>query len=143
MKSLHSKFGVDCVQDLNESKLSLGMIKPKIVGHRFEQRASYDPSVQTTLDSVQQFLTINNYKEQPRITYRCSECKSKNPHDQQLLEWGAYEWMRNNPYEKEKVWENLRLDDPEWAKTFLVGNQTVHRNAFMIISVFRHKIAAN
>ncbi|MGI0012689.1 MAG: hypothetical protein ACREBU_04485 [Nitrososphaera sp.] len=140
LETLHSKYGVSCVQDLNEQKLSLGVIKPEIQGYRFEERPRYDPSVQMTLDSVQQFLTINNYAEQPRITYRCGAgCKSKKPHDQQLIEWGAYEWMRNSPNEKHKLWENLRLNDPEWDISFLVGNQSLYRTAFMIISVFRFK----
>jgi hypothetical protein len=117
------------------------MIKPVIHGFRFEDRGKkYDPSVQTTLDSIQQFLTIKNYKEQPRITYRCGEgCKARDAHDQQLLEWGAYEWMRNSPDNKDQLWENLRLNDPECDISFLVGNQSLHRNAIMIISVFRFK----
>lgn len=87
VSKLHEEFGVGCIQDLNEKKLSLGMIKPKVLGYRFEERIKYDPSVQIMLDSVQRFLTINNYKEQPRIEYRCSNCNAKNPHDQQLIEW--------------------------------------------------------
>jgi hypothetical protein len=54
LQSLHARFGISCVQDLNERKLSLGMIKPVIHGFRFEDRGKkYDPSVQTTLDSIQ------------------------------------------------------------------------------------------
>ena len=115
LQSLHERFGVGCVQELNERRLSIGMIRPVIQGFRFEDRGEkYDASVQTTLDSIQQFLTIKNYKEQPRITYRCGEeCKARNAHDQQLLEWGAYEWMRNHSDNKDQLWENLMLNDSE------------------------------
>jgi hypothetical protein len=139
LEDLHERFGVNCVKDLNDQRLSLGMIKPTIHGYRFEERVKYDPTVQTTLDSVQQFLTIHNYKEQPRIRYRCGTgCKSKEPHDQQLIEWGAYELMRKE--KKEKLWDSLRLNDPAYDISFLVGNQSLYRNSFMIISVFRFKM---
>jgi hypothetical protein len=137
--NLNTRFGVRCVKELNDQRLSLGMIRPTIHGYRFEERKDYDPTVQKTLDSVQQFLTIHNYKEQPRITYRCGAgCQSREPHDQQLIEWGAYELMRKE--DKEKLWDALRITDPAYDIGFLVGNQSLYRNSFMIISVFRFKM---
>ena len=57
--------------------------------------------------------------------------------DQQVLEWGVYEWLRKNPDKKDQVWENLRLNSDKHVIYLLVGNQFLHRNSFMIISVLR------
>lgn len=136
---LNSPYGYSCVEELNEQKKSLGLIKPEILSCQFENREKYDDSVQITLTSPTAFKTIKSYKDQPRITYRCSGCKLEKPHDQQVLEWGIYEWMRQNPNNQNDVWENLHIMDKEYEKMFLVGNQARRRNAFMIISIFRHK----
>jgi hypothetical protein len=37
VSKMHEEFGVECVQDLNNQRLSLGMIKPTIFGYRFEE----------------------------------------------------------------------------------------------------------
>lgn len=140
LEELFGKFGADCVQDLNYKRVSLGLIKPKVLGHQFKRRKNRSSTVQTTLLSQDLFLTIRNYEFQPRIQYRCSGCKSKSPHDQQLLEWGIYEWMRKHPDNKEQAWTNMRIDDPAYEKMFLVGNMARHRSSFMIVSVFRHKV---
>ena len=137
---LSSEFSYTCSEEINDRKASLGIVKPEILKCYFGEREKYDPTIQVTLSSNDPFKTIRAYPEQPRIVYRCSNCKTKNPHDQQVLEWGVYEWMRQNPEKQNDVWENLHITDKEYDKTFLVGNQARHRNAFMIISIFRHKI---
>lgn len=141
LKNLHSRFGVGCVQELNELQLSLGLVIPKTFEPRFEKRDKHDPTAQLGLFQREPFLTIHNYDVQPRITYRCSDCKVSNPHDQQVLEWGIYEWIRQNPDKKEEVWKNLHIGEPNYETSFLVGNQAFHRNSFLIISIFRYKQA--
>jgi hypothetical protein len=136
---LYEKYGVNCVQDLNRDRLSLGMIRPTISGHELVERPNYTTDVQTTLDYVSLFLTRQNYKFIPKIKYRCSDCKSKQPHNQQVIEWGFYEWMRRYPDKLEGMWDNARIDDPSYDKTFLVGNQNLYKTSFLIISIFRFK----
>ena len=139
-ETLLDRYGVSCVDNLNERKLSLGIIDPIIEGHYLGERKNYDPSIQGSLTHDEPFLTIRNYKEQPRLVYRCPNCVSKKPHDQQILEWGSYEWMRNNKQDYEQLWENFHIDDPDYRKLLLIGNQAKHRNAFMVISIFRRKL---
>jgi hypothetical protein len=136
---LHQKFGANCVEDLNDRKVSLGMIRPQILDYHLEQREDYEASAQTQLGRTTPFLTIKNYPLKPMIEYRCPNCRTKNPHNQQVVEWGAYEWMRNHPNECEKVWENLHLPEPNYDISFLVGNMSLHRTSFMVVSVFRFK----
>lgn len=139
MDKLRDKFEVGCIQELNDKELSLGIIKPKEIEAYLTDRDNHERTVQKTLDSHAMFLTIHNYRKQPRVKYRCSDCRSKNPHNQQILEWGIYEWMRKNPDNLEQGLTNLRLHDPDYDKYFLVGNAAIHRRAFMVISVFRFK----
>lgn len=139
LQNMYDKFGVDCVLDLNTTRRSLGIIKPKIIKSWMADRKNYDPSIQSTFDADKLFLTIDNYKKQPRVQYRCSNCKSTKHHDQQILEWGVYEWMRKNPQNREQGLRNMRLTDPDFDIHFLVGNLAKHRNSFMVISVFRFK----
>jgi len=129
-----------CVNELNDQKGSLGIIKPEILEMTFEDRKKIEDTVQLTLDSEVKFLTAGNFEKVPVIKYRCPKCTAKNGfHKQQLLAWEAYEWMRNNKSNIEQLWENLRLEDPEYEKYFLVGNQAYHLRSFMIISVIRFK----
>lgn len=58
-------------------------------------------------------------------------------HDQTVLEWGFYEWMRKHPDRPEQVWENALINSPNHLCFFFVGNLVRYRNAFVIISVLR------
>jgi hypothetical protein len=136
---LCDEYGVNCIQDLNKNRLSLGLIKPNILGHELAKRENYNSTIQTTLDYMTLFLTRKNYKSIPKIRYRCSDCKSKNPHNQQVIEWGFYEWMRRYPDKLDGMWENAHIDDSSYDKIFLVGNQNQYKTSFLIISIFRFK----
>jgi hypothetical protein len=142
LDKLHSMFGGQCVEEFNDKKVSLGMIRPQVVSYALEKREDYEAIAQTQLGWVTPFLTIKNYPLKPVIEYRCPNCKTKNPHKQQVVEWGVFEWMRRNPSAPEKVWENLHLTDAGRDRSFLVGNMTLHRNSFMVISIFRPKLNA-
>lgn len=146
----------NCVEDLNQSKKSLGLIIPsEILDWELVKRKDYDPSVQTSLDEffredleirgkVMKILTKRNYKYVPMIKWKCGgPCKLKQGfHYMQILDWEVYEWLRkhlNSKSEMMKVFDNLRLRDPEYNKWFFVGNQNRHRKSFMIISALRFK----
>lgn len=125
-----------CVLDINEKKGSLGIIKPTISDKYFGNREGYNPYVQRSLFGNISLLGKRNFPLVPRIAYRCSSCKAKTVHDQQIIDWGFYEWMRKYPNKKEQVWDNAKLNNPNSDIYFLVGNQARHRKSFMIISIF-------
>ena len=139
--SLFIKFGVSCISDLNERKESLGFVDPFILKHYFAKRSNVETSLQTTLFNSEPFQTIRNYDIQPRLVYSCPKCTGRMYHDQQILEWGAYEFIRKNPDQYENIWENFGIDNELYKKRLLVGNQALHRNSFMVISIFRHKMS--
>ena len=130
----------NCILDIYESGRTLGIIKPKILGYYFEKQEDFKPFMQKTLDGRFRIRVKEEFPIEPRIKYKCSGCRAKRGfHDQQLLEWGVYEWLRKYPDKAEQVWENLRLDDPEYEKFFFVGNIYQRPTAFIIISILRFK----
>ena len=140
LEQLEKKYGVDCVEELNVKKLSLGFIKPKTIEPYFEKRENLDKSKQMTLFGAEPFWTIKNYGYQPRLKYSCQNCQLvRGYHDQQIIEWGVYEWMRKHPDKLDDVWNNLRLGEPDYDTSLFVGNQAWHLTAFMVISIFRFK----
>ncbi len=129
-----------CVNDVNSAHRSLGIVRPgQILLTYFKEERRYDGTVQTTLPGGFRPTTKDEFKLQPYIRYRCSECKARRYHDQQLLEWGVFEWIRKNPDRAEQVWDNLGLGSPDRVCFFLVGNQWQRRSSFLIISVLRFK----
>lgn len=139
---LQAKFGVDCVKALNDAKASFGFIKPSSLSCAFEKRTDFDKSMQTTLEGANPFQTIRNYELKPVMHYRCPSCTAIKPHSQQVMEWGVFEWMRQHPENPEQVWENLHIGEEGYRVNLLVGNMALHRNSFMVISVFRFKLAS-
>ena len=140
LEELYNKFGATCIEQLNDRRVSLGLVKPKIISYKLETREDFEKATQLTLDLREPFVTIKNYPLRPVITYRCSNCTSKGPHEQQVLEWGIYEWLRQHPDEASNVWDNLRMKDAGYYRSFLVGNMALYRTSFVIISMFRLKL---
>lgn len=127
----------DCVETIGMARRSLGIIRPTIEECYLSKQEDYDVSTQLTLLGHPLPKTKEQYPTIPRIRYRCSKCKAKKAHDQQVLEWGFYEWMRKNPDNPSQVWENARIRSSEHELFFLIGNLLRHRNRFVIISVLR------
>ncbi|MHA2022693.1 MAG: hypothetical protein ACTSWQ_03425 [Candidatus Thorarchaeota archaeon] len=125
----------ECVLDLNDERRSLGIVKPIIEKCYFKEEPNYDPTTQMELFGGFKPTTKRQYPVVPRIRYRCTDCKTRTHHDQQVLEWGFFEWMRKNPNNIEQVWDNVRIHSDDREKYFFVGNQRNQRTSFMIISV--------
>jgi hypothetical protein len=141
LDTLTSKFGVDCVETLNDRKASFGFINPQSISGAFEKRSDHEEDIQATLNGAVPFLTIKNYPLKPVASYRCSpSCRARKGHKQQIMEWGVFEWMRRNPDKPDKVFENLHIGEEGYLRSLLVGNMALHRNSFMVISIFRFKL---
>lgn len=139
VEMMRLRHGVGCIEDLNEAKVSLGMIKPKVIKWELVDREELDETHQLTLTSAEALWTKKNYPLKPMVTYRCQNCRTTGPHHQQIVEWGLYEFMRNNKGNEDRVWKNLHLGEPGYDFDFLVGNMALHPTSFMVISVFRFK----
>lgn len=139
VSKLLGMFGGDCIEDFNDRRVSLGMVRPSAMSCALEKRTDHDPMIQTTLEGAKPFLTVKNYPFRPMLTYRCASCRTKNPHNQEIVEWGVFEGMRQNPAHPEKVFENLHIGEKDYDSTLLVGNMNWNRNSFLVVSIFRFK----
>ncbi|MGD1098728.1 MAG: hypothetical protein ABR888_00035 [Thermoplasmata archaeon] len=128
-----------CVNSINESRVSLGIVRPVEMSGFLDERTDVDDGIQLTLTGPPQQKTKQGYRFQPRLRYRCSGCTAAESHDQQIIEWGCYEWFRKNPGLEAQVFENLRLEDPAYEKHLFVGNQANHRVSYLVITVLRWK----
>lgn len=141
-RGLVRKLVSPCVSILNENHVSLGIIDPKSLRGYLSEREDVPETVQQTLWGRNTPKTKASYAFQPRLEYRCSGCVAADTHDQQIIEIGCYEWFRKNPGYEAKVFDNLQLYNPGWAKYLLVGNQANHRTSYLVINVIRWKRSA-
>lgn len=127
-----------CVQDINLAHRSLGIVKPTVIKAYFAINPHYGQLFQPLLPGLGESTSVKrDFEHEPRVKYRCQDCRTKGAHDQQVLEWGFYEWVRKNPNSIEQVWENAKFDSPKHDLFFFVGNQQRYRTSFLIISVLR------
>ncbi len=103
-----------CVSDINDEGRSLGIIKPEILDYYYEKQEDMKKFTQQTLDGRLRVKVKDEFQYEPRIKYKCSECRiGRGFHDQQVLEWEVYQWMRKHPDNIDQVWENMGFQDPE------------------------------
>ncbi len=148
---LESIYQNKCTHDLNEENRSLAIIKPQIVDCNFKEVSATEDGKLVTMSLMDFFtnkkktnrkplLVKTNFDVIPYIRYRCCvNCRTKAPHNQQILEWGGYQWIQKHPDEKEQLWENYRIFDEEWYKYFFIGNLRDQRTTWLIINILRGK----
>lgn len=137
-RNLVANLADDCVNVINDAKRSLGIVKPSGVKPYFAHNPLYGRLFQMVLPGLGESTKVKrDFHQEPRVKYECTDCKAKNGHDQQILEWGFYEWFRKNPDNIGQVWENAQFNSPNHDLYFFVGNQFRHRASFMVISVIR------
>jgi hypothetical protein len=129
-----------CVNYLNQQHFSLGFVHAsKIKKEYFDTNPQYGKQIQLALltTHAQGWAKVKrDYKEEPRMRYVCSNCEAKQGyHDQVVLEWGWYEWMRKNPNNLDQVFKNALLDSDQHEICLLVGNQENQRTSYMVIAV--------
>lgn len=131
-----------CVSEINERHLSLGIIKPKIQKYYLANNQMHRDAFQPLFDFIEhaKVETKRDYNFEPRIQYTCGDdCLMTTHHDQQLLDWGCYLWMKKNPGKEGQIWRNLHFGESDYQHYFLVGNQAHQRTSFMVINVIRQK----
>jgi hypothetical protein len=128
----------NCVGTINNNRNSLGIVKPDILNYYLRNNPKFGKPIQLAL--FQQNIKVKrDFLYEPRVQYRCSGCKNKNPHDQQVLEWGFFKWFEKQPERCNQVWENAKFNNPNYNLYFFVGNLARFRNSFIVISVLRFK----
>ncbi len=147
-ENLIKNIQLNSLSELIENKKSFGLIKPKILDFKIEQKNLHTEKQLTlvgnyeeNLDEPYTIINQSDYKYKPYLTYECeADCKCKNKiHKQSISEWGCYEFMRKNPGKENQLKENLRLFDPEYNIYLLLGNIHKAPQTYIIIDIFRFK----
>jgi hypothetical protein len=131
-----------CVSEINEKRMSLGIVKPTILKPYLATNQMNHKSYTPLFAFIEHanISTKKDYPFEPRIEYKCGEdCMSRQSHDQQLLDWGCYRWMEDHPGREEQIWRNLHFGESDYLHYFLVGNQANQRTSYMVINVLRQK----
>jgi hypothetical protein len=130
----------DCTSVINDAHNSLGIVKPDLLECYFRENKKANQLFQIAMPGFSEDVKIKrNFLYEPRVKYRCSGCRTKAPHDQQILEWGCFRWFEKEPEKYKQVWENAKMTNPDYDLYFFVGNQARYRTSFLVISVLRFK----
>ncbi len=129
-----------CISAINKARKSLGLISPREIKKcYFKHNPQYGQIFQPFLipEYDESWASVkSDFEEEPRIRYSCSECQtSQGHHDQKVLEWGFFEWIRKNPGKIEQVWQNAKINSDTHDIFLFVGNQAQRRSSFLIISI--------
>lgn len=121
--------------ELNDKRLSLGILSPGKIKYGFEYAGKFSPDEQTELFCNDNAGDISSATIIPRLEFMSCGVS----HNLMLRDWGCSEWIRKNPDEKEKLWDNLRLSDSSYEHLLFVGNMNFMRNRWLVISVISRK----
>lgn len=131
----------DCVNDINEAKRSLGIVRPRSPPELdFKPWEEDDaPGKQAKLFEELEELKPENREDfdyNIKIRYECPNCRTQQGyHQQTLLEWGAYMGLQNNPENPRQLESNYRFDDENYRTWLFVGNMNQYKGQFITISV--------
>ena len=81
----------------------------------------------------------------PYIQYWCKyECSAAHPHEQKIVEWGAYRFMmKGDPSDREyceKLKDNYHIGDPSYKYYLLIGNIKKYPRTYIVVKVIRFKL---
>jgi len=127
-----------------DNEKSFGLIKPKSVELFLKQNREKSQAQATLFDLDYHIMDQNDFAYLPYLRYECDGvCTSKHPHEQKIVEWGAYQFMRQNPNSKEhceRLVENYHIGDEEYIHYILIGNIRKYTKTYVVVKLIRFKI---
>ena len=100
---------------------------------------------QTTLiDLDYDIMNQNDFAFFPYLQYECDgPCSSKASHEQKIVEWGAYQWMRQDQNSEEhcmKLKDNYHIGEENYLHYILIGNIRKYTTTYVVVKLIRFKI---
>jgi hypothetical protein len=133
IRPLLERFQAASIRELNQKRLSLGVLELKECRGYFRERAAVPHPDQGMLFEVaDECFGANAIDLAPYIEFWDEE---GHHHELQIREWGCYEWIRKERERASQLWANLGFLTGKrvWA---VVGNQANRRTSWLIIKTF-------
>lgn len=132
------RIGTLDVGTLNERRMSLGFIRPKVapVVNLIARNQLEDPRQFSLFDEFvsdlneHEFRFGNGHPLVPYVTF----IDAAGRHSLQLREWGAFEFLRKNPNDADALANFYRKQGPR-EYLLLVGNQMHNRTSWMVLNL--------
>jgi len=130
--------------EIRDNRKSFGLIKPAKLDLFLKKNREKSQAQMTLFDLDYCIMNQNDFAYIPYLRYECDgECKSKHPHEQKIVEWGAYQFMRKNPNSKEhcvKLKENYHIGEKDYVHYVLIGNIKKYPTTYIVVKLIRFKI---
>lgn len=129
---------------IRDNGKSFGLIKPKSMNFLLKQNRETSEAQATLLDLDYNIMNQKDFAFLPYLQYECEgPCSSKHPHEQKIVEWGAYQFMRQKPNSEEhcmKLKDNFHIEEENYLHYILIGNIRKYTNTYIIVKLIRFKI---
>ncbi len=141
---LLEKLSKTTFSEVRDSKKSFGLIKPKKLDLFLKKNRESSRAQATLFDLDYGIMNQNDFAFIPYLRYECEgECDSRHPHEQKIVEWGSYQFMRQNPNSKEhcmKLKENYHIGERNYAHYVLIGNIRKYPATYIVVKLIRFKV---
>lgn len=129
--------------EIRDNKKSFGLIKPSKIEFITKKNKETTISQKTLLSLDYDIINQKDFAYIPYLRYECQgKCSSKHPHEQKIVEWGAYQWIRKLPNSEEfckELKNNYHIDDPDYEHYILIGNIKKYTTTYIIVKLIRFK----
>ncbi len=126
-------FLVRSIEDLNEKRMSLGVITAEQPRGLFRERKNgVHPDQGMLFEIADEVFGAGAIDLAPYIEFWDQDSRR---HELQIREWGCYRWLQKERHRASQLWDNLRLGAS--PQTLLViGNQVNRRTSWLIVKTF-------
>lgn len=129
------------IQYQNEQRASIAIVKPfGCIGAELQPRVN--AKSYCTGEGEDGFAMVQaNYPFKPYITWYPiqRDCESKDPLRTHLVGQEVYEGMRHNIATPFRIFENMRIGDPDYQHWLVLGNMNNRRTTWVIAHLHRQK----
>jgi hypothetical protein len=140
---LLEKISKSTYSEIKKNKKSFGIIKPTVLDLVLKENKEKSTAQATLFENDMVIMDQKDFAFLPYLHFSCEgKCSSKHPHKQKIVEWGAYQWMRQKPDSKthcEKLRDNYHITEKDYLHFVLIGNIRKYPNIYQVVKLFRFK----
>lgn len=143
-----SSLSYQCVHDLNDDYISIGVIHPlkSSISVKWKSRDATLDKEAFDLDSLvnpNSLITKTDLPILPYVTFVCPKCRNKQPHEMSLLDKEIIAtWLATGDKKSllARIYSDyLVADKLDWRAYLVIGNSVRYRKSFMVGNVIRFK----